>query len=96
MSPELSAGVFLAVAAAVMGLLVWSVQRIVGRIDKIGAALEALATRVTVIETKQDTTTELAARADRVGRATAEKVGVDLPRDLVDTLNPSRRRTPRN
>lgn len=92
MTPELSTGLFLAVAAAVIGLLVWSVQRIVGRIDKIGNALEMLATRVTVIETKQNASVELASRADRVGRATAEKVGANLPADLSDTFNPDRRR----
>lgn len=92
MSPELSVGLFLAVAAAVIGLLVWSVQRIVGRIDKIGDALTTLATRVTVIETKQDASVVLAARADRVQRATAEKVGADLPPGLSDTFDPRRPR----
>lgn len=88
MSPELSASLFLAVAVAVIGLLVWSVQRIVGRIDKIGATLEALATRVTVIETKQNATVDLARRNDRIGRATAERVGASLPADLADTIDP--------
>lgn len=89
MSPELETGLFIAVAAAVIGLLVWSVQRIVGRIDKIGAALEGLATRVTVIETKQDTTTVLASRSDRIQRATAQKVGTVLDPDLADTFIPA-------
>lgn len=88
MTPELSAGLFLAVAVAVIGLLVWSVQRIVGRIDAIGRTLEALATRVTVIETKQNTTVEFAQRADRMGRATAGKVGVELPPELSNTIQP--------
>lgn len=84
MNPALSAGLIIAVVAATLGLMVWSVQRIIGRIDAIGEKLEALATRVTVIETKQDTTTNLAARADRIGRATATKVGVRLPKDLTE------------
>lgn len=89
MTPELNTALFLAVAVAVIGLLVWSVQRIVGRIDAIGKTLESLATRVTVIETKQDMSVELASRADRVGRATAGKVGVRLPSDLEQTIQPA-------
>jgi hypothetical protein len=92
MSPALTTGLVLAVTAALLAMIAWSVQRIIVRIDAIGAKLEGLATRVTVIETKQDTTTELAARADRVGRATAAKVGARLPKDLTDTLDPSRLR----
>lgn len=88
MSPEMETGLFIAVAAAVMGLLVWSVQRIVGRIDKVGAALEGLATRVTVIETKQNTTADLASRSDRIQRATAQKVGAVLDPDLANTFTP--------
>lgn len=89
MSPELQIGLFLAVAVAVMGLLVWSVQRIVGRIDRIGDSLQDLATRVTVIETKQDSSVELASRADRIGRATAAKVGASLPAEVSDTYIPA-------
>ena len=89
MTPELNTALFLAVAVAVIGLLVWSVQRIVGRIDAIGKSIESLATRVTVIETKQDMSVQLAARADKVGRATAGKVGVHLPADLEQTIQPA-------
>jgi len=88
MSPELTTGLILAVTASILGLMVWSVQRIVTRIDAIGNRLEALATRVTVIETKQDANVELSSRADRLGRATATKVGVRLPDDLLDTIDP--------
>lgn len=81
MTPELTTGLFLAVTVAVIGLMVWSVQRIVGRIDAIGDALTALATRVTVIETKQDASV-------RIGRATAQEVGVELPAELANTIQP--------
>jgi hypothetical protein len=78
---------------ATLGIFIWSVQRIIGRIDKLGDKLEAVATRVAVIESKQDTAVEVAVRADRVGRKTANKVGVRLPRDLTDTIDPARLRT---
>ena len=83
------------IAAAVLGMMGWSVQRIIGRIDRLADSLDTLKDRVTVIESKQDTNTELAARADRVGRATASKVGVRLPKDLTDTVDPSRLRAAR-
>ena len=82
----LNTGLILAVAAAVLGMIAWSVQRIIGRIDKIGDSLAALATRVTVIETKQDTTAKLTERTERVARATASKAGVRLPRELSQPL----------
>lgn len=92
MTTELLTALFLAVAVAVIGLLVWGVQRIVTRIDKIGHDLHSIATRVTVIETKQDAAVGLAARADKVQRATAEKVGADLPPAIADTFDPRRPR----
>ena len=78
-------------AVAVLGMMGWSVQRIIGRIDKLADSLDGLRDRVTIIETKQDTSVELASRADRIGRQTASKVGVRLPKDLTDTVDPRKR-----
>lgn len=77
----LTTGLILAVAAAIIGLFVWSVQRIIGRIDSIGDKLEVLGTRVTWIEAKQDV-------GVKVARKTATKVGVRLPPELTDTIDP--------
>lgn len=72
MTPALSTGLILAVAASLLAMIAWSVQRIITRIDRIGEKLEGLSTRVSVIETKQDAQVQ-------VGRKTAAKVGVRLP-----------------
>lgn len=68
----LNTGLILAVAAAVLAMIAWSVQRIIVRIDRIGEKLNGLGERVAVIETKQDAQVQ-------VGRRTAQKVGVRLP-----------------
>lgn len=69
MSATLSTGLIIAVAVAVLGMMVWSVQRIITRIDTLVEGLYDLRDRVSVIETKQNDTTV-------VTRATARKVGV--------------------
>lgn len=72
----------------------YATRRILSRIDSIGEQMLALATRVSVIETKQDMAVAAAIRTDRVTRKTASKVGVYLPRELTDTLDPTRRPRP--
>ena len=69
MSTALSTGLIIAVAVAVLGMMVWSVQRIITRIDTLVDGLYDLRDRVSIIETKQNDTTV-------VTRATARKVGV--------------------
>jgi len=90
MSPALITGLIIAVAVAILGMMVWSVQRIITRLDFAIAGLYELKSRVDVIESKQDAGVELAARADKIGRKTAAKVGVRLPKDLTDTIDPKR------
>jgi hypothetical protein len=74
---------------AALALFGWSVQRIIRRIDGIAAQLEVMGNRVTAIETKQNAGVKIA-------RKTASKVGVRLPRELTDTVDPSRIRTARS
>jgi len=80
MSPELVTGLILVVAAAVIGSFVWSAQRVIGRIDRIGDQLADLGSRVSVIETKQEAT------GNNV-RKTAKQVGVPV-RDIENTIDP--------
>jgi hypothetical protein len=81
------ATVFATAALAIFG---WSAQRIISRIDAIVTRLEGLAdqldvmgNRVTAIETKQNAGVKIA-------RRTANKVGVHLPKELTDTVDPRR------
>lgn len=84
-------------ASAGLALFGWSVQRIIRRIDGladradgIAAQLDVMGNRVTAIEAKQNASVELAARADQVARRTATRVGVRLPKELSDTVDPRR------
>ena len=70
-------------ATATLGLFGWSMQRIIRRIDGIAAQLDVMGNRVTAIETKQNTQV-------KVARKTAAKVGVRLPKELTDTVDPHR------
>lgn len=79
------------IAAAVIGAFAWATKRVIGRIDAIGAEMIRMSERLTVVETKQDMAVQTASRTDKVARKTAQKVGVRLPRELTDTIDPTRR-----